>query len=222
MKTSSSASTYLNLALAAFALLGLELVLVVVEPYLPVEPGTVHAALTHWLITTLVWASGAVSLVAWARRRTDFFVSPPVRLPVSPARWSAIGGLVVLTVAGQLMLRGGVLAPVAEHGALTERFGDAGTVAWIAQVVYYVAELGVMALIVAFGQRAGEIRFGRTRVPWGGMTLGVTWGLVHFLTQDAATGVYGIVLSLIMGTIYVLAGRRLRLTLPILLALFLI
>jgi len=126
------------------------------------------------------------------------------------------------TLAGQVLLRGGVVAPAAEYSALTERFGTAGLLAWSVQATYYIAELCAMVLIIGFGQLAGELWSGRRWVPWGGLTLAGTWGLVHFLTQDAATGLYGITLALVMGAIYVLAGRSIRIAYPLLLVLFII
>lgn len=52
----------------------------------------------------------------------------------------AVAGLVVVTVIAQWALRGGVFAPVAEHQALSESFGDAGTLVWLVQVAYYCAD----------------------------------------------------------------------------------
>ncbi len=52
--------------------------------------------------------------------------------------------------------------------------------------------------------------------------LALTWGLVHFLTQDFATGIYGIALSLIMGTVHVLTGKNLFTTYPIVLVMFIL
>jgi len=215
-------STFLNLALVAFALLGLELVLLILEPLIPTTAGTIEAALVHWIITIVLWAGGSAALVVWALRHTDFTLAADVRARGATARWLGIGILVLVTLFAQWALRGGVLPPNAEFAALTDRFGAAGALAWLVQVVYYIAELGVMALIIAFGQRAGDAWFGRGWIPWGGVTLSLTWGLVHFLTQDAATGVYGIVLSLVMGTVYVLTGRSLVVAVPILLVLFII
>ena len=50
----------------------------------------------------------------------------------------------------------------------------------------------------------------------------MTRGLVHFLTQDPATGIYGIALSLVMGIVHVLTGKNLLITYPILLVMFIL
>ncbi len=127
--------------------------------------------------------------------------------------------IVAITLFVQWIIHGGTIPPVAEHGALSERYGSAGTLAWLVQVIYYVAEVAVVALIIGFGQKPGEGRFRRTGVPWGGILFALTWGLVHILTQGFSTAVYAAGLSLIMGIIYLLTGRSLLITNPILLVL---
>ena len=52
--------------------------------------------------------------------------------------------------------------------------------------------------------------------------LALTWGLVHFLTQDFATGIYGIALSVVMGAVHVLTCKNLLMTYPLLLVLFIL
>ena len=214
--------TYAKLASFAFALLGLELVLVAAGPLIPLPEGSIQSAMVHWALTIILWVGGAAVLAVWAIRHTGFTLRSPAGPNINATRWTGIVVLVAVTLAGQVLLRGGVIAPVAEYDALTNRFGDEGQLAWLVQVAYYVAELCVMVLIIGFGQLAGDLRYGRRWVPWGGIALATTWGLVHFLTQNSATGIYGIGLALVMGIIYVLAGRSIRLTFPILLILFII
>ncbi len=222
VRSSTRPGTYLNLALIAFALLGLELAFLIVEPLFPFTVGSIEAAVAHRMLTSVAWVSGSIALVMWARNRTDLNQIGPSRPRASAARWSVIAVLVLITLAGQWVLRGGILPPVAEYAALLDRFGDAGTLAWLVQVAYYIAELGPILLIIRFGQRAGELWLHNLQIPWGGITLAMNWGFVHFLTQDAATGVYGIVLSLVMGTIYILTGRRPIFAAPIIAVLFII
>lgn len=213
---------YLYLGLYAFALLGLELVLAAIEPALGLPSGSLRASVVHWVLTAVIWLGGATGLVAWARYRTGFKLRGEAGTRIGVLRWLVVAGLVVLTVAAQWTLRGGVFPPVAERNAFLELFGDAGAVAWLVQVAYYVAEAVVVSLIIGFGQRAGERCSGVGRVPWGGIMLALTWGLVHFLTQDFATGIYGIALSLIMGTVHVLTGKNLFTTYPIVLVMFIL
>lgn len=212
--------TYLYLALYAFALVGLELVLQGVEPVLALPPNSFQAHIVHWTLTIIVWLGGAIALLAWALGRTDFTLRGDV--PIGPVRWLIVVALIVLTLAAQWMLHEGALPPVAEHLALSQRFADSGTIAWLVQVAYYFAELAVIVLIIAFGQKAGEGWLRSRWIPSGAILLALTWGLVHFLTQDSATGLYGIALSLAMGCVYVLARKNLFLAYPLLLLMFIL
>ncbi len=81
--------TYLNLALYAFALLGLEILLLVVEPVLPLTPGSVEAAIMHWVVTIIIWVGGSIALLAWALRPTDFGLRGDTQLQMTPTRWLA-------------------------------------------------------------------------------------------------------------------------------------
>lgn len=218
----TQAQTYLNLALFAFAFLGLELVLLAVEPVLRLRPGSVPATVIHWTLTIIIWVGGAIGLGAWALRRTDFKLRGDAASRIGVRRWVAVAGLVVVTVIAQWVLRGGVFAPVAEHQALSESFGDAGTLVWLVQVAYYCAELLVVVLIIGFGQQAGERSFRPKWAPWGGVMLALTWGLVHALTQEPATAIYGVALSVVMGAVHVLTGRNLFVTYPFLLVMFIL
>ncbi len=220
--TPTQPQTYFYLALYAFALVGLELVLLAVEPVLGLPSDSFFAQIVHWVLTITVWVAGAIGLTTWARHRTDFRLRGNAEPRMGAVRWSVIAVIVVVTVVAQWMLQGGVFPPFAERNALSERFGDAGTVAWLVQVAYYFAELAVIVLIIGFGQRAGERWFRPKWVPWGGILLAMTWGLVHFLTQDTATGIYGVALSLVMGTVHTLTGKNLLISYPILLVMFIL
>ncbi|MDJ0318854.1 hypothetical protein [Arthrobacter antibioticus] len=216
------AQEYLYFALYAFALLGLELVLVAFESLIGLPAGGSLGSIVHWGVTIFLWVGGGVGLVACARRRTDFRLCGEADVRLGVMRWLAVAALIVLTLLGQWLVRGGVLPPVAEHDAFLELYGDAGTIVWLVQVLYYFSEAIIIALIIGFGQAAGERWFVARWMPWGGIMLALTWGLVHFLTQDISTGIYGIALSLVMGTAHVLIGKNLLLTYPILLVLFIV
>lgn len=109
LRTSAQPQTHLNLALFAFALLGLEIVLLLVEPVLPVMPGSVEAAIAHWVLTIIFWVSGSIALVTWARRRVDFSLRGGPRPQAAPARWSAIVALVAATLVAQWALHAGTI-----------------------------------------------------------------------------------------------------------------
>lgn len=92
---------------------------------------------------------------------------------------------------------------------------------FIFQNIYYIFEVGLVFLIIAFGQEFFEKLFNRnTNVPYGGIVLALTWGLIHILTQsDIITGLVVMLFSVIYGIIYLLLNKNSKLTyLAILLA----
>ena len=47
-------------------------------------------------------------------------------------------------------------------------------------------------------------------IPWGGIMCGLTWGLVHILTKDLATGLGRLVMFLLYGGVYLLLEKNIR------------
>ena len=77
------------------------------------------------------------------------------------------------------------------------------------QYLYYLAEGGLVFLIVAFGQKWGEGLLGKKTVfPFGGLVLCCTWGMIHIFSQGSLYAGAGVMaFSLCYGGIYLLLGR---------------
>ncbi|MCE1179567.1 MAG: hypothetical protein LWW86_11165 [Micrococcales bacterium] len=150
----------------------------------------------------------AAYLVARARREHDVDVLAKVGPPSGRA---ALGALVLVAAmfALGLAIRDGWKPVLEADGKTAAEF--------IAQHVYYLAEVALVLLLVAFGQRAGELRWGRPEVPWGGLLAGLTWGLMHTLTQGSlAAGGYAALSGLALGTAYLLMRKDVRFAYPLL------
>lgn len=206
-----TAGTYLNLGLLAFAIVGWELVLLLLKSVLPAftTVGPLHAAVVHWALTGTGWLVGSAVVLRAARRRKGF-ISDPAPPARRLRRGVAVLVLVVVCVGFRWAGQGGPFPPIAEYGGMVEAYGELAWVALVMQWLYYAAEVVVMMLIIAFGQRAGELQFGRPAMPWGGLLLAFTWGLVHVLLQGVGAGLYGMLISVAFGMIFVLTGRSLR------------
>ena len=83
-----------------------------------------------------------------------------------------------------------------------------GIIGYLLQEIYYIFEFTLAACIVDCAQKAFE-KFGWSRrIPWGGLFLGLTWGLGHIITKnDVATGVWCLLLSLVIGSVYTYLKR---------------
>lgn len=77
------------------------------------------------------------------------------------------------------------------------------------QYLYYLAEVGLIFLIVAFGQKWREgLLEKKTVFPFGGLVLCCTWGMIHIFSQGSLyTGAGVMAFSLCDGGIYLLLGR---------------
>ncbi|WP_432540454.1 hypothetical protein [Kineococcus sp. SYSU DK002] len=188
------------LASLAFAVVGWELLVLLLDAVLALRGWP--AVLAHQLLTAGGWLAGTLLLRARGRALLTGRGRPPLRRSLPAAVLAAV------LVAGCVAVRWWVQESsqlVAEHAGFARSGGPAGLLT-TAQVGYYVAEAGVVSLLVAFAQRAGELRGGRPGVPWGGIGAALTWGAVHVLLQGPAAGAYAVAVALVLGAVHLLVG----------------
>ncbi len=53
------------------------------------------------------------------------------------------------------------------------------------QYIYYLAEGFLISLVIVYGQKAFEKWFKNDKIPYGGIVLGLIWGLFHILTKGS-------------------------------------
>ena len=77
-------------------------------------------------------------------------------------------------------------------------------------------EVGLVVLVVVFGQKTFEIWFHkdcRVRNPYGGILVGLTWGLAHVFTKGSlSAGLLLILTSVGYGVTYLLVNRDVKKT----------
>lgn len=92
---------------------------------------------------------------------------------------------------------------------LIEEFQNNGTIQFLFQHLYYVFEIFLVFLIIAFGQESGERYFKSIKIPWGGILVGLTWGLSHILTRgDLMSGLFTALFGALFGVIYLAAEKN--------------
>jgi hypothetical protein len=200
--TKVGASDYLALGLYAFAGFGLEVVLSMV---LPSVLGVASADYTlthhviHWVLTCLLWGSMALFLIRFSRKKYAFDVMKFNEAPDTRGWLFAVAISVIAIVATTLAWGG--FKPVEEYK---------GAVRFIFQNIYYLFEAALILLTIAFGQKWGELLFKKENLPYGGLFLALTWGLIHILLQGTETGIYAFGLSLLYGLIYIALKKNIR------------
>lgn len=115
-----------------------------------------------------------------------------------------LAALLAITVRALLLQE---LKLPSEYERLSVAQGEAAPFAFALLMLYYLCEAMVIVLVIALGQRAGELRFGLPALPWGGFVLACTWGATHILLRGPAAGLYAMFAAVLYGCIQSL-GRR--------------
>lgn len=206
----NSAIDYIGYALYAFGGLGMELLLMMLETNLygrTQEAWSSTETVAHWLVTCLVW--GVLGLLL------------AKQLPAIPkekiqkANWTLALMLITGSVAYTSFVWNG-FKPAIE-------FLNLGLGNFLVQYGYYAFESLLMLLIIAHGQKAFEQWFRNARfVPFGGLLLALTWGLIHIVTQGSATGLYAVIQALLYGIIYLVFKKDYKISYVVIALIFML
>jgi len=174
------ASDYLNLALYTFAIFAWELFVLITFDVGSAAAGLGDGSVSvfHWLITSAGWCGGAWYLLHHRPQQDGLFADPLVGSVVQRALSVAVA---IAVCSGVRIAALGEWKPWAEIRDLRVDLGSAAWLGVISLFVCYVAEALVIVVLVAFAQRAGELRFGRRGVPWGGLLFVHVGGHAHLL-----------------------------------------
>jgi len=197
---------YLWLALYAFLGLGLEIVIMFGETYIyGLNPGEwgMGNHIMHWFITCIVWGSFSYFLIKSAKNKYAYDL---LQLKEKPTKYGMIV-TVIVTVVGLIIMNASW-----DGFKVVIEYQEKGPIRFIFQYIYYIFEVGLITLIMVFGQKFGEMLTKRKTFIWGGIVLSLTWGLVHILTQDFMTGMLTVVLSLLFSIIHLSLKKNLYLT----------
>lgn len=196
------ASDYLALGLYAFAGFGLEVVLSMFLPSIfgveSSEYTLIHHCI-HWVLTCILWGSMALFLIRLSKKKYAFDIMKLNEMPDSKG-WLLAVVVSVIAIIVTTFVWGG-FKPVQEYN---------GMVKSIFQNIYYLFEAALILLTIAFGQKFGETLLKRGSLPYGGIFLALTWGLIHILLQGTQTGVYAFFMSILYGTVYILLKKNIR------------
>lgn len=212
---------FLSLALYAFAGLGVEMLYAyLLEPL--IYGGTIGMqdfsawsdgqSILHWTITCITWGIIGYLLVKQSRDKYGFDLGRQQE-SMSVWQWCAVALCIVVAVFSSYLSWDGfkVLLEFESKGALLFTF----------QYIYYAFETVLFMLIIVFAQKAFEVWFRNSRIPYGGIVCGLTWGLVHAVTKGSLfMGLEGFLLGFLLGTAYLFAGRDIKKTYVILFLMF--
>ncbi len=206
---------YMLLAMAAFAGLGLEILLAfIIEPAIygaPLNGWSDWQNIMHWVATCILWGAVSWYIVQFAKKtyRFDIFQKGS-----KVAVWQWL--LLAVIVAGSL-----ILSYFDWNGSkVLKEFYANGPLKFVFQYIYYFFETILVLLILVFSQNAFETWFRRRNIPYGGIIAAATWGTAHFFTKDFSTGIITVLSGLAFGSVYLLVNRDIRKAYPVLWILF--
>lgn len=102
-------------------------------------------------------------------------------------------------------------------------FQRLGWLKFIFQYLYYIAESFLISLVLVFGQKAFETWFKNDKIPYGGILLGLTWGLMHILSKGSVlTGIMTCLAGFLFGNVYHLVNKDYKKTFIIVTILFML
>lgn len=200
-----SAWDYLWYALYAFAGLGLELLLIgMIEPKLfgniSTSDYSVSQNIIHWILTMVYWGVICAFLIHSSDKKFSFNV-------LSNERPKKQGFLIT----GVLIIACIVLNAFAwQTLKIVGEFQKKELILFVFQYFYYMFEIGLVFLIVAFGQKfAEELLKKKTNIPFGGIVLCCTWGVIHILSKGSIiTGLGVMVFASLYGLMYIFLNRN--------------
>ena len=210
MKQAKTSSwDFLCYALYAFAGLGLEFVLIgVVEPLLfgkiNANDYSTSQRIIHWILTSVCWGITAGLLIKASKNKSGFNVlsCDAVKKKNIILSTAAVAVCIILNFFDWKTLK------------IIGEFKSKEPIIFIFQYVYYIFEVILVFLIVAFGQKfAEDLLKKKSNIPFGGIVLCCTWGTIHILSKGSIyTGIGVMVFALIYGIIYILLNRNAKLS----------
>ncbi|MDE6759905.1 MAG: hypothetical protein K2J90_04390 [Lachnospiraceae bacterium] len=201
-------SEYFSLALYAFGGLGLEMLYAyLIEPAIyghGISDFTPMQSVLHWTITCITWGIVAFLLIRHAKRELGFTLNA---LGQKTRLWQWLTSVLLILVM--------TLINICDIGELKiyHEFKKMEPLEFTFQHIYYLVETILFTLIIVFGQIAMEKWLKRTDIPFGGILVGLTWGLAHWFTKGSLMiGLEGIFVGFLFGTAYLFLNRDLKKT----------
>lgn len=202
-------------ALYAFLGLGMEIALLMVENMIYGNGGaalTPEQNILHWCVTSIIWFVFAYILARYAKKHYGFCIKGEKQSV--PALHFVLAAVLMAACMTLNAWSWGTLKVLGE-------FARKDLLQFLFQYLYYAFEVILVLSVIAYGQKAGEMWFKKSMVPWGGILAGLSWGLVHALTKgDITVGLEAMVAAVLYGCIYLLVKKRAVYAYPLILLAF--
>ena len=207
---------FILLALLAFLGLCAEFVLMLIEQHvngMDIAQWSVSQLIQHWQIIIPVWLIVSVVVILLSKILCSFNVFEPHS---TPSGWQLILGIVLPVIFAV------VVSIIGGGPGFVRTLKAASLTFFTLQNIYYLLEMLLSGLIISLSQQAITDSSGkRNMFPWGGLVLGLTWGLGHYITKgDVSIALIAFVIAIFFGLIFNLTGKDLKKAWPLMYLVF--
>lgn len=208
---------YLWLSLYAVAGFCFELLLVFIEQVIGINinNSTSLQMIIHWVITIIAWVLIGIIITKLGKKTTNFDIWKNTNKKIKLGQVVAIILCFVINLTVKYIDWNGF--------KVIQEFQSRGALLFIVQYLYYIAEGFLISLVIVYGQKACETWFKKENIPYGGIILGLTWGLGHILSKGSITvGLLSAIAGVLFGAVYLLVNRDYKKAFPIITLLFML
>ncbi len=207
---------YLWIALYACAGFAFELILVNIENMIGIDikNNTVMPNIIHWLITIIGWILIGMFILKLGKKTTNFDIWEH-KEKIKAWQYIALILCFVVNIIVKYMDWNGFKVII--------EWNNRGPLLFLFQYLYYLTEGFLISIVIVFGQKAFESWFHNDKIPFGGIILGLTWGIAHIISKGSiTTGLLSAGAGFLFGTSYLLVNKDYRKALPIITLLFIL
>lgn len=181
-----------------------------------------YGAVAHWILTILVWSVGVYIYIKWSKRRGVFdeLVSFESKHTILYCVVSLL--IVIISAVISNRISGETIPQVyGEYKGFVNMYGANALIVTVFQNIYYIFEMLLVFIMLAFFQKAGMLLTKNDKIPWGSIGICLTWGMIHFISHPQ--GALGVAIwALVPGIMYVVSNKRFWPTYLLLLLAFMI
>ena len=207
---------YLWCSLYACAAFAIELLIVFIEGKMGIDTSSYSFSqnITHWIITTVLWILAGILVIYIGKKTTGFDIMEQ-KGKMKGWQYVAVFFTFVINIVARYLDWGG-------FKVLIEWNSKAHTL-FAFQYIYYLAEGFLISLVIVFGQKAFEKWFNKETIPYGGIVLGLVWGLSHIASKGSVlVGILAMLSGFLFGAVYLFVNKDYRKALPIIILLFIL
>lgn len=159
----------------------------------------------HSIFTAGLWAISISMIVNFSRKRYNYPENLKNDDNISIANWLLT--MLCLSICKIItLIDWNTLKVIGE-------FQKKEPIQFFTQYVYYIFEIGLVLLIIIYGQKAFEVLLKKkSNIPLGGLLLAFTWGVFHFVSHgiDIWNGISCMIVSLLSGIMYLQVKRNIK------------